>query len=239
MRAVRSLAACVLGLGIVACRGDDPYAGVADDPCRPGHVRGQGGACAAPQMPIFVDGDATDWTNVARVPLAPGCRVAPCDDALAESVQLARAHDPLGRPALAFHVRLAGGRAPALGSDFAYALELSGTPELPTGTRDLLLVNGAGVRYLRSGFEVSAPPGLAAPFSAELTDDGFEAEVATDFLPFPYGANVAITAARRDDATHVWNDFVDHGPLVRACWNDSIVADAPYGGDLCAAGDVP
>ncbi len=238
--AVASARVLLLGALVAAagCLGDDdPYAGLGADPCAPGNTRATGSACAAPIATIVVDGDTSDWASVAVVPLAPACLVDSCAGLAADAVQLARTTDALGRDALAFHVRLAGGAAPPLSSDADYVVELRDTPEYPANVRDQLLVSGTREpRYLRNGFEVKPPLGLAAPYTVQLTPDGLEGTFALGILPFPFGARLAVYAVQLDPETHVLHDVVARTPLARVCWIDELPSGADragYRGDPC------
>ncbi len=219
-------------------QGDDPYAGVADDPCAPGNVRAAGMACVAPVAAIVIDGDAADWQGVPAVPVTPTCLRAPCDSLEAETLQFARSKDELGRDTLAFHVRLVGGGAPRHDTaDLRYVVELTETPTYPTGTHDRILIGFDESRYLRNGVESVTPVGLAPPFLALFTGDGVEGMISVAFLPFPFGASIGVAASVFDPATHVWLDKVSAAPVARACWIDALPRDAASGfrGDPCAS----
>jgi hypothetical protein len=226
-------ALCALCAGAGAGCDDDPYDGVGADPCAPGNVRTSGSACAAPVAAIVIDGDLADWASVPLVPLAPACLVDSCAGVVADGVQVARANDSLGRPALAFHVRLAGGAAPPVTGDVDYVIELSETPEYPANARDQLILSALHEpRYLRNGFEIKPPLGLAPPYTVAITPDGVEGTFSLGILPFPFGARLAVYAVRLDAETHVFRDVVERTPAARVCWIDELPG-AGYRGDPC------
>jgi hypothetical protein len=228
--ATRCLAALVPLAALAACGGGD-----ADD-CAPGNVRASGGhACAVAPAAFVVDGDPSEWDDVPVIAVAPACRVDSCAGLAPEALQLARGHDAVGRDALAFHVRLAGGMAPPPGSDVDLVIELRDTLAYPTGTVDRLIFGpGHEPRYLRNDFVVAPPLGLALPFELELTADGFEGSLATAGLPFPFGARLSIYATTTDPGSSFRRDVVDSVPLVRACW-----AEAEGTTDPCAGAGAP
>jgi hypothetical protein len=198
--------------------------------CAPGNARPGDGACTVPAATIVVDGDTSDWAEVAYVPLAPECLVADCAGVVADGLQVVRSNDSLGRAALAFHVRLAGGAAPPTSSDVDYVIELRDTPEYPAPVRDQLLVSATREpRYLRNGFEIKPPLGLATPYTVQLTPDGVEGTFSLAILPFPFGARLAVYAVQLDPVTHLLRDVVASTPLARACWAE----DAPVAHDPC------
>jgi hypothetical protein len=198
--------------------------------CAPGNMSPGDGACTVPAAAIVVDGDTSDWAEVAFVPLAPECLVADCAGLVADGVQVARSDDALGRAALAFHVRLAGGAAPPVATDVDYVVELRDTTEYPANVRDQLILSATHEpRYLRNGFEIKPPRGLAGPYTVQLTPDGLEGTFSLSILPFPFGARLAVYAVRLDPATHVFADVVARTPLARVCWDES----APVNGDPC------
>lgn len=220
------------------CAGDDdPYDGTGSAACAPGNSRSAGSACAAPLATIVVDGDPADWASVQVVPLAPACLSESCAGLVADGVQLARTTDALGRAALGFHVHLAGGATPPADGPSDYVIELRDTPEYPADVRDQLIVSGTREpRYLRNGFEIEPPLGLAAPYTVQLTPDGLEGTFALGILPFPFGARVAVYAVQLDPQTHLFRNVVASTPLARACWLDELPSGAEragYRGDPC------
>jgi hypothetical protein len=195
-------------------RGDGAWDGVASDPCSPGNAR-SGEACSVPSRSILVDGDVADWQGVEVIPVVAPCQVPPCEGLAPAAVQLATTSDGW----LAMNVRVQD--APPLRGEptVQYVVEMTATDEFPSPERDRLLASAGEVHFTKNDYVVDPPAGVTAPYRFAWTRDGFEASMATAFLPFPAGARIAIYARRADQIVGVTT------PLVRACWLTELVGE--------------
>jgi hypothetical protein len=172
---------------------DDPYDGVGSDPCAPGNQRSSGSAlrrAGGEHRRRWRPGGP--GRAFAVVPLAPACLVDSCAGAIADA-RAGRAHDrSAGTPGAGVPRAPGRRRGAATSGNTDYVVELSETPEYPANARDQLILSALHEpRYLRNGFEIKPPLGLAPPYTVQLTPDGLEGTFALGILPFPFGARLA------------------------------------------------
>lgn len=174
---------------IAAC--SDPYAGIEDDPCVPGHVRAEGGACAVPRDDaLSIDGMDADWVSVPE--LSTGVQV--------------------GRNGAFLHVRA---RFAAAAGRARHVIELAAQSIEPVSTIDRVVIDGDAVSYERAGAALS-PDKDVAPAAARLPT-GFEVKIPLAVIPFRHGAQITIVTELSDDGA-TWRRTEASGPM-RVCWN--------------------
>jgi hypothetical protein len=241
-RGVRRVAWLIALCALPACypKGDDPYGDVSGDPCSPGNVRNGNAWCAAPVAPIVIDGDVSDWAGVEAIPLAQKCLVPPCEGYAADQLQFARATDADGKPVLAFRVRLAGGETPREDTPYTrYVISLSDTPDYPVRVHDDLIAGGGIIELEKNGY-VTRPPASQTYYALAWTADGYELSVRTDYVPYPFGARIAVRGLTSEGPN--WQDAVDPTPVARACWYDGFQKGShldDWRGDPCRKVDEP
>ncbi len=201
-----------LVLLLTACGGDDPYAGIAGDPCAPGNVRTGRSACLANVATIAADGDAADWGAVPSFAVSAG------------TLQVARI--AAGMPqAQSLAVRLAGVTPSAADPTLRWIVELTATKEFRVDEIDDVIAGHGELHLVKNDFVDDPPPGAPPQVALAFTTDGFELTIPVAILPFPYGARLAIYQQHSADGGATWTALGDTAPQARVCWIDSLFND--------------
>ncbi|HUH03189.1 MAG TPA: hypothetical protein VML75_14430 [Kofleriaceae bacterium] len=210
----------VLGALLCACS-DDPWAGVAADPCAPGNARVDGRACVAAVAEISADGEADDWSEIEVVTLDGDCSDPSCSVAPA-AVQLARSGAYQG--SIAVRGLVTAGGAPAVDRSHRYLMRLEAVPEYPVAWTTEVVLGSDGGTLQVNGREVTAAGGETA-FSVAFTPDGFEATIQVELLPYVSGARV--TVELQIEGAEGWQRVSPAGAPLALCWDTGDLAKDP------------
>lgn len=179
---------------LAAACGKDPLGGIGGDPCYAGNERTTGAACVLPAAGVGIDGEVEEWRDVELQELEP-CTDPRCPPVTPAGLQLALTNDDRYGVSLGIRVLLDGAIAD-LAPDARFAVALAGVPQFPAPSVDHVIVGLDAWEYRKAGavIEAAYDDYTELPVRIAWTDDGFEALVALELLPFVTGVQVTPTA---------------------------------------------